>query len=57
MVELLPCPFCGSKAEISQTYRYTWVVSCSNEDCPCLCGIELDTKEDAEKFWNTRTPK
>ncbi len=57
MAELKPCPFCGSSAEISQTYRYTWVVGCSNDNCPCWCGTEFDTKEDAMNFWNTRAPE
>ena len=57
MVELLTCPFCGSEAEISQTYRYTWVVGCANDDCPCWCGTEFDTKEEAVNFWNTRAPE
>ncbi len=35
--ELLPCPFCGSKAKTPRTAigiegEY---VSCSNKDCPC----------------------
>lgn len=36
MKELLPCPFCGSKAELKQTGKLKIRVRCVN----CLIGIE-----------------
>ena len=54
MAELLPCPFCGNKAEIVNPRDYTYIVGCSNQDCPMWCGLAFNVKEHAVKFWNTR---
>lgn len=48
--ELLPCPFCGSKAKTPRTAigiegEY---VSCGNEDCPCSSYLFLVSQ------WNRR---
>lgn len=54
--ELLPCPFCGGKAEtLSYTYPDEgWQIGCVNINCllPEMDGFE-DEKE-AIKAWNTR---
>ena len=57
MTELKPCPFCGGEAELVHPRGGTYIVGCSNEDCPIWCGLAFNTKEHAVKFWNTRTPK
>lgn len=54
---LLPCPFCGSPAEIEfwhggkPSKRH---VSCSSLDCEVSPGITGETKRKAIKKWNTR---
>lgn len=65
MAELKPCPFCGSKAHIQESIdkglpkRYHAVCDDRKCKCPMVAGMPLwrDTKEQAEKDWNTRTPK
>ena len=66
MIELLlPCPFCGGKAEMHHTEAYSddygyvpdsWWVSCENIS---RCRMIVQTcvsqsKEKAIKVWNTR---
>lgn len=51
-MKLLPCPFCGGKAELSDDYLF-FSVHCTNADC------EIETKRfrfklDAIKAWNKR---
>ena len=56
--ELKPCPFCScGTVELE-------VVSMNNESISWVhcngcsaCGPEIDTKENAVKFWNTRAPQ
>jgi hypothetical protein len=60
MLELLPCPFCGSTASFTEDQspsrdKIVWLVGCDSEDCPAmplLCGNAR--KVDAAKAWNTR---
>jgi len=56
-VELLPCPFCGSQAYVSEDQssdydvHWTWHVDCTG------CGATIDfksTKEQAVNAWNSR---
>ncbi len=55
--ELLPCPFCGGKAEIWKAHpenpkRNAWIA------CMGKCVVmtkEHETTEEAVKAWNTRT--
>ncbi len=52
---LKPCPLCGSKAELKKWEG--WFVSCTNTiPCGCLAQHDFDTKAEAIKAWNTRTP-
>ena len=55
MDKLKPCPFCGSEGEMVQLYSDTYIVGCSNEDCPMWAGFGFNMKEHATRFWNTRT--
>jgi hypothetical protein len=53
--DLLPCPFCGSKARRleypdGEKYDEVW---CSN-DPECAARVEGDTYEQAVKIWNRR---
>lgn len=57
MAELLPCPFCGSKAELVHPHEDMYIVGCSNEDCPIWCGLAFNMEEHAVKFWNARALK
>jgi Lar family restriction alleviation protein len=52
-IELKNCPFCGSKdIGVFQTfYPGGWVVAC--DDCHTETG-QLNTKDEAVKFWNHR---
>lgn len=65
MAELLPCPFCGGKAEVEQIPSATWdkfVAHCKSSKCIafyigyCDEGI-YDTRTKAIEAWNTRTPQ
>lgn len=60
-ITLLPCPFCGSEAEIHQTIE-RWIATCSSDQ------NELDgfthtaqaygaTKAEAIEAWNTRAER
>ena len=56
MAELLPCPFCGGKAEIQRNCYEQYFVVCKN----CKCVMWAEYCRDAEQVksaWNTRTPK
>jgi hypothetical protein len=65
MSDLLPCPFCGTDAQIvSDVGRFC--VACCGDDCFCCVGEGYDrsampehmfaTEEDAAEAWNRRTP-
>ena len=57
MIDLKPCPFCGSEAEMRNTRGLrTWIVECSNPSCPAsyMIGNDYETKEEAIEFWNRR---
>jgi len=61
--DLLPCPFCGGKAEVVESgpsgkdHVTHWQARCSSILSGCI-GAEIDTwrctKDDATKAWNTR---
>ena len=53
--ELLPCPFCGSKANIFyDEYLQLWRIQCSSYD---RCTEKAQDEEcKVIKSWNTRTP-
>ena len=63
MAELKPCPFCGGKvfSYYVKSHKHALVgmseyggggfVECSN----CSCMLAANTKEEAERLWNTRT--
>lgn len=69
--ELLPCPFCGGKADIHKGYcahfnggQDYFYPSCKNGKCPGATvpddefgynTIMAETKEEARKIWNTRS--
>ena len=45
-IELLPCPFCGSRAQ--ECYKDCGLYECSNNNC------ELNSCDFEAKEWNTR---
>ena len=51
---LLPCPFCGGKAETFNPFNVdgTWCVLCS--ECAAATGFE-QTEAEAIAAWNSRT--
>lgn len=58
--ELLPCPFCGSKAEMYINYAWShsaYTILCSNSLCAVCPMVECDTEEEVVKAWNTRVEK
>lgn len=60
MAELLPCPRCGAAATTIEAYVGdrrcpTYTVRCNNIRCE-MEGSWGDTREDAEQWWNARTP-
>ncbi len=52
--KIKPCPFCGSKAEVYESDRGSWV-ECSNGDCNIGHKSENWLTGYAIKSWNTRT--
>lgn len=54
MQDLLPCPFCGGKAEINH-WRGEWWVSCENDNCPVMAEtLEGTSETEVIAAWNTR---
>ena len=53
-VDLKPCPFCGSQAELVNPSGDMYIVGCSNEDCPIWCGLAFNVEKHATDFWNKR---
>lgn len=54
---LLPCPFCGGRANIyvnEVDFVTKWSVGCG--DCNCNMDVCEDTPADATVEWNARTP-
>lgn len=53
---LLPCPFCGAKADFcSFNYDYgTVTVGCTNEDCDITMGKGFFSNQEAADHWNRR---
>lgn len=51
-IKLLPCPFCGGKAELKHNILWDWV-QCEN--CSAMTQ-EKHCKENAIEAWNTRKP-
>lgn len=64
VINLLPCPFCGSKAEKrvrGGTSDYDWNkvyydIRCTNNDCYLQDGAEWNCKtyEEVVEMWNKR---
>lgn len=56
MVELKPCPFCGSHADgviiTYETGEQTYYVTCS--ECSNAQTDDYDDQQDAVRAWNTR---
>lgn len=55
MSELLPCPFCGGEAKITET-EHAWYMNIEHEPT-CFYAIEIDDewmKAKAIEAWNTR---
>ena len=53
MNELLPCPFCGSEAELNGPSSSGSWVECTNSDCGAAGGYDF-VWTSAIKKWNTR---
>lgn len=54
MMELKPCPFCGSEADLYGECNMV-KVRCINYQCGCKTNAWFDEIEDAVEHWNTRT--
>lgn len=55
MVELKPCPFCGSDATVDANFGREWWVQCNNEECAATTGLVPVTRHEAIALWNRRT--
>jgi len=54
-IELLNCPFCGSKAYIGiENFSSYWSVGCINPICFCKFDRYFESKEIAISAWNNR---
>lgn len=52
---LLPCPFCGSEAELYGEEDMVWAI-CTNNKCYMAYPVaKFDEPEDAMEAWNKRT--
>lgn len=54
-MELKPCPFCGSKAELYGDCEMV-KARCTNPECWCHLVSWFDEPEEAAEEWNRRTP-
>ena len=55
--KMLPCPFCGHHAEIEPWHDgVTHMVSCGAENCHVTPRTTGETRLEAIKNWNRRTP-
>jgi len=53
--DLLPCPFCGGKSELSiGSTACVVVIECSNAECPVKPSVGYFERRLTEKAWNTR---
>lgn len=54
--ELLPCPFCGAKADPNRGFHEYAVIGCSGADCPVdPQTTPCDSYAEAAAAWNRRT--
>lgn len=55
---LLPCPFCGGEASMSDDPNHStaWEVGCYDPDCPAQPNVWQVTKAEAIAAWNRRHP-
>lgn len=54
-IKLKPCPFCGGKAQVIQSYRHYKEGKCAIRCVVCGNGTLLMTEEAATKAWNKRS--
>ena len=55
--KLLPCPFCGDKAELFEDEPRQFYVGCTNPDCKVEAFLPFSkTREIAIEHWNVRKP-
>ncbi|MDH0493336.1 Lar family restriction alleviation protein [Comamonas aquatica] len=55
--ELLPCPFCGSRARRSKGGGWHGTGCAGAHGCPAyLSALTYRTQEEADEAWNRRTP-
>ena len=53
--ELLPCPFCGNKAECSNKFDEFYAKSMVYAHCTnCWCKTYNGTKDEVKNLWNKR---
>lgn len=57
-LELLPCPFCGGKAKLTEVEPSGYVVECTNGICNASTNIRYSCGDDARPLvsaqWNRR---
>ena len=55
---LLPCPFCGRRAELRETKHIPsgtdYTPRCTDTSCPGRCSKKYTEKETAIALWNRR---
>lgn len=55
MIELKPCPFCGSEAVVFKVEPIWWYVRCTSEQCKVR--MVAHSREEVEEMWNRRVKK
>lgn len=57
MSALLPCPFCGSPAELLHTKTWDYFVRCTNKSCAARTRQYHENNVGAVDAWNTRAER
>lgn len=56
MIELKPCPFCGSAADVQNDFGQVFWPQCKNLACGATDGREYPNEREAAAAWNQRAP-
>ena len=55
MSDLLPCPFCGGSAALTDEHETWFMVQCGNDKCPMDEIYFIGDEAECIKRWNNRS--